>query len=183
KPIAYWPGSGSQQTLTVFGSESWELGMNSGRHDPRTSVLADLGPLPEVKESNSDTLWNTFLELQARDPSGFERTQPSALMPLASESSPEARQLTVQEVLAEARRLNRVCPIENQWGRLDALLQAAGADAPRGLSGTDFRSTPSLGKRIRLREQVEWAAERALLDEVFDFLLALPETDWVHMDR
>ena len=39
----------------------------------QSSVLADLGPLTEVVESNSDTVWQTFLRLEAGDPAASSR--------------------------------------------------------------------------------------------------------------
>jgi hypothetical protein len=34
----------------------------------KSSVLADLGPLPDVVESNTETVWDMFLQLDAQQP-------------------------------------------------------------------------------------------------------------------
>ena len=147
----------------------------------RTAVLTDLGPLPEVLESNSETTWRMFTELQAQDSCRFMKTQPSSLVPLGDAPSQARSMLAVDEVMCEVRRYNRVCPLEPQWRLLGDLLRDAGAGAPTALTGPEFRRTPPLAKRSRVREQVEWAAHHGMLREVFSFFTSLPEGDWVHM--
>jgi hypothetical protein len=36
-------------------------------------------------------------------------------------------------------------------------------------------------KRLRLRDQIEWAEQAGVLAAVHDFLAALPEEQWLHM--
>ncbi|MEJ5991619.1 hypothetical protein WG902_16570 [Ramlibacter sp. PS3R-8] len=147
----------------------------------QSAVLTDLGPLPDVLESNSETTWRMFTELQAQDSGRFMKTQPSSLVPLGDAPSQARRILSVDEVMYEVRRYNRVCPVESQWRLLGDLLREAGAETPASLSGPEFRRTPPLAKRSRVREQVEWAAQHGLLREVFSFFTSLPEGDWVHI--
>jgi hypothetical protein len=130
----------------------------------KPSVLADLGPLPDVVESNSETAWDAFVQLGA---------QPSR--PVGG--------VTVDAVLAQARRFNRICPVEPEWLRLQALLtECGGCDAPAAMHGAAFRRAPPLARRSVLRDQVEWAAQRRCLSQVDAFLAELPEERWVHMD-
>lgn len=147
----------------------------------RTSVLADLGPLPEVTETNSETLWKMFVELDEQHSAGFLKTVPSAVATLGAHDTPRPETLSVQSVMTEARRHNRVCPMEREWMRLYAILQTAGPDAPAPLTGSEFRRSPPLVRRIRVRDQVEWAARHGVLGEVHSLLEALPEDHWVHM--
>lgn len=147
----------------------------------RTTELADLGPLPEVVESNSETTWRMFTELQAQESSRFLKTQPSSLAPLGDTPAHVRRMVAVDEVMYEVRRYNRVCPVEQQWRLLDTLLREAGAEPPRALARSEYRKIPPLAKRSRVREQVEWAAHQGVLREVFSFLTSLSEADWVHM--
>lgn len=147
----------------------------------QTSVLADLGPLPEVVESNSETTWKMFLQLQAQHAASFFETAPSSLVPLSADEARRRSLISSDEVMAIARRLNRICPKEAQWRSLHALLCQAGVDgAPQAIEGTEFRRTPPLAKRIRVRDQVEWAAQNGMLQDLHAFLLALPEDQWVH---
>lgn len=152
-----------------------------GDPTPRTSALADLGPLPDVVISNSETTWNMFVELQTRQSWGFVKTQPSSLGPLLDDGLAAGKTQTIDDVMLEARRGNRVCPRELAWQQLHAILKEASPDAPGPLVGAEYRRTPPLAKRLRVREQVEWAAHRGLLGEVYAFLSALPETEWIHM--
>lgn len=147
----------------------------------RTSVLADLGPLPEVVETNSETLWKMFVELDEQHSAGFQKTVPSALVGLPGLEKPRAEALSVQTVMTQARRHNRVCPVEREWNRLYAALQAAGPDAPAPLTGSELRRSPPLVRRIRVRDQVEWAARHGILGEVHSLLESLPEDHWLHM--
>ncbi len=152
-----------------------------GDRAPKNSALADLGPLPDVVISDTETTWNMFVELQTRQSSGFVKTQPSSLGPLLEDHPLSGRGQTVDDVMLEARRHNRVCPRELPWQQLHAILKDVSPDAPASLVGAEYRRTSPLAKRLRVREQVEWAAHRGLLGEVFAFLSALPETDWIHM--
>jgi hypothetical protein len=88
---------------------------------------------------------------------------------------------TIDDVMLEARRGNRVCPRELPWQQLHAILKEASSDAPGPLVGSEYRRAAPLVKRLRVREQVEWAAHRGLLGEVYAFLSALPEAEWIHM--
>jgi hypothetical protein len=156
--------------------------MGGGQRDARASLLADLGPLPEVTESDTDTSWRMFLELQEQHTTGFLKTEPSALTPLDDGATDKAPNPTAQDVLLEARRLNRVCPSEAQWNDLYALLATAGAGAPTPMAGAEFRTASSLVKRVRVREQVQWAADHGLLPQVLRFFRGLAEDEWVHME-
>lgn len=155
--------------------------MDSQWQHRKTTVLADLGPLPEVVETDSETLWKMFVELDEQHAASFSRTVPSTVTGLWSDGESQQEALSVQTVMAEARRHNRVCPIEVEWRRLHALLLNAAPDAPAPIVGAELRRTPPLVRRIRVRDQVEWAAERGLLREVLDFIEALPEDHWIHM--
>lgn len=152
---------------------------DSYRNTP--SILATLECLPEVVEKDSDSSWQTFLALQREDP--YAPTQPSGMQAMEASLRP-ASHLTVHDVMTEARRLNRVAPCEPRWQQLHVLLKAAGrGDPPPPMTGREASATPPLVKRIRIRDQVEWAAEHGLLERVLQFFNALPENDWVHIGR
>jgi hypothetical protein len=153
---------------------------DSYRNTP--SILATLECLPEVHEKDSDSSWQMFLALQNQDP--YAPTQPSDMQALQASVAGASSQLTVHEVMLEARRLNRVAPCEPRWQQLHVLLKAAGrGDPPPPMTGVEASATPPLVKRIRIRDQVEWAAQHGLLEQVLGFFTALPENDWVHIGR
>lgn len=144
----------------------------------KSSVYADLGPLPEVVESDSETTWKMFVQLQEQQTASFSETAPGSLAVL---NQSDVHTISADEVMAVARRLNRICPVELDWRRLDGLLLQSGtADPPSSITGAEFRGTPPLAKRIRVREQIEWAAQCGLLEKVHRFLTSLPEHQWVH---
>jgi hypothetical protein len=146
-------------------------------------VLADLGPLPDVVESNSETLWQAFLQLEAQDATASSRAT-SRFGALRGFQQARCRkdEVALEDVMAQARRFNRICPVESEWLRLQAILaDRGGPDAPDVVQGAAFRRMPPLAKRMALRDVVEWAAERGCLMDVHAFLHALPEDRWTHM--
>jgi hypothetical protein len=150
------------------------------------SILATLQCLPEVVEMNSDSAWQMFLALQSDERSQFSPTEPSGAQPLDA-GVLDARTggpLTVQDVMVEARRLNRVSPCAPEWQDLYAMMIAAGlGEPPPPMTGPEASRTPALVQRIRLRDQVEWAAQQGILDRVFHFFKSLPENRWVHIGK
>lgn len=157
---------------------------DSYRNTP--SILATLECLPEVVETNSESAWQMFQALQSgsNDPSWYSPTQPSDLQAQGAAALPDEGPLTVQAVMIEARRLNRVAPCAPEWERLHDLLKSAGgANPPPPFTGPEASATPPLVQRMRIRDQVEWAAQHGLLQRLFDFLQSLPESRWVHMGR
>lgn len=154
--------------------EQWQAGA-------KTSGLADLGPLPDVAETDSETLLKMFVELDEQHSAGFLKTLPSSLAALQQCSGDALDAISVQYVMSEARRNNRVCPVEAEWRRLHSLLAAAGAEPPPPLHGMELRRSPPLVRRIRVRDQVEWAAQHGVLREVLSFIQSLGEEQWLHM--
>jgi hypothetical protein len=149
----------------------------------KSSVLADLGPLPDVVESNTETAWHTFLQLEEQHSATLSTARPSQFAALrrVRQFSPLGG-VTVDDVMAEARRFNRVCPAQSDWLRLQAVLaEHGGPDAPGAMYGAAFRTMSALARRMAVRDQVEWAAEHGCLQEVYAFLHALPEDRWTHM--
>jgi hypothetical protein len=154
---------------------------DSYRNTP--SILATLQNLPEVVETNSESSWQMFLALDSQDQS-FAPTQPSEMQPLSAGHGSRGSQLTVQDVMGEARRLNRVSPCASDWNALYALMIAAGrGEPPLPMTGGEASATPALVQRIRIRDQVEWAAEHGVLERVYHFLKSLPEDRWIHIGK
>lgn len=92
---------------------------------------------------------------------------------------------TLEEVLAEVRKNNRVCPQPQKWRQLYDMLpdkqrKGAGWEPPLPLILAAWWDTPALLKMLRLREHVEWAVAHDCLQEVYVFLRGLPEDQWHH---
>jgi hypothetical protein len=147
-----------------------------------SSRLADLGPLPEVIESDDETTWKLFLDLQAgRDPTA--QLPPATLAQANLSHSPlAAAELGVQDVLHEARRNNRVAPRDSDWNRLRDLLEEATGFQPPPCAPAGA-AVSRLVKRMLLRDQIEWAADHGYLALMLRFLRGVPEDHWVHMSR
>lgn len=93
---------------------------------------------------------------------------------------------TLQEVLAETQKNNRVCPQPMQWKELYDLLpekrrKGTGWEPPLPLILAAWWDTPAVAKMLRLREHIEWAAEHSCLDQVYSFLTQLLESEWHHV--
>ena len=93
---------------------------------------------------------------------------------------------TLEEVLAEGQKSQRVCPQPQKWNELYQLLpdkrrKGNGWEPALPLILAAWWDTPALLKMLRFREHVEWASRHGALDAVHDFLTTLDETDWHHL--
>jgi hypothetical protein len=89
------------------------------------------------------------------------------------------------DVLALARQANRAAPARAAWDDLYHLLPAAEHGgrlfAPPPPLPID-QSTP-LQRRLRLRDQIEWAEVAGVLPQVHSFLARLSDGEWTYFDR
>ena len=135
----------------------------------------------EVVEKSSDTSWAMFQALQGQSERGFVRTRPTRLAAVAEARAPQ-EEVTVDDVLVEIRRNNRVCPLPAIWQRLYAYLPNTGPHLAKvPATPAEWEQVPSLEKRVRLREHVEWAAAQGVLRQVYEALRKLPEQRLYHM--
>lgn len=120
-------------------------------------------------------------------------TEPMPLMPAAPAAKPARPaipELSLSlapieageyELMAETRKENRVCPLPTRWLEFYRILQDAGVKAPLPsppLTGSAWAATPDSAKRMCFVEQAEWAVKHGLVSKAYDFLAALPKTDW-----
>lgn len=94
--------------------------------------------------------------------------------------------ITVEEVLTEIQKNNRICPQPQRWQQLYELLpdrkyKGAGWEPALPLILAAWWDTPAMLKIVRLREHIEWAATHGSLEQVHQFLLSLPEDEWHHI--
>jgi hypothetical protein len=135
----------------------------------------------EVLEKNTDTSWAAFQALQHQQEHGYEKTEPAALPP-PTLPTPTPAPLSVDDVMLEARRNNRICPKPLVWQRLYDWLPNKTPQLPQvPATRAEWDQLPPLQKRNRLREHLEWAARHGLLQKVHEGLKALPEERWHHM--
>jgi hypothetical protein len=164
-------------------------------------VQGDPIPKPDAVETDTDTTWAEFADLQAaenrrfadtapssrtmRDPDdrAYAPTVPAPLQNLhALPATPVRRELTVVEVMVEARKNNRVCPKPAKWQQLFEMLpDRQHSEPPPPLVGAAWDGTPSIPKRMCFREHIEWAASHGSLQQVYTFMKALREDEWHHM--
>ncbi len=93
---------------------------------------------------------------------------------------------SLEQVLAEAQKNNRICPQPQKWQQLYELLpkkkrKGAGWEPSLPLILAAWWDTPAMLKMLRLREHLEWAAAHGCLEQVHEFLQALPEEQWHHI--
>ena len=124
-------------------------------------------PGVEVLEKNTETAWGLFQALQEQQD-------------LPAQSPPA--EVTLDDVMAEIRRNNRVCPRPFAWKKLYDFLPNKTAElTPVPVTVEEWNMTPPLQKRARLRQHIEWAAAHGVLKQVHRALVALPEDKWYHM--
>lgn len=92
--------------------------------------------------------------------------------------------ITLQEVLDELEKNERVCPKPLHWQKLYNLLTEK-----KGRSGIKLSSplilaawwgTSDRQKMQRLQEQIKWASDHGCLDTVYDFLRDLTDEEWYY---
>lgn len=160
--------------------------MNEPKPPPpkRPNLFSD-SHLPQADESNSDTVWEQFRALEATHNARFADTQPadkSLLMDaLARKPAPRAGGMSIDDVLVEARRNNRVCPQPVFWFQLYDLLPESPRRPVPPPDGPAWRAASSLAKRMALRDHLEYANAAGVLPAVMSFMRGLREENWLHM--
>lgn len=108
-------------------------------------------------------------------------------MSVQDEEGLSERDKATLETLFEYVEVQGWCPMPDRWsGLLDMLLtrqRECGAPRPAApLIFAAWHEAPPLMKRVRLLDQLEWAAEYGILDEVDQYLRGLREEDWFQGD-
>jgi hypothetical protein len=91
-----------------------------------------------------------------------------------------------EQVVKEATKNNRVCPMPQKWNELYNLLpnqsrKGNGWEPALPLILGAWHDTPNLFKTIRLREHIEWASSHGELEKVDRFIVSLPKSEWHHL--
>jgi len=164
---------------------------------------ADRATAPGALEELGDSAWQRFEELQqkqdrqfaATEPGrrapdtasrAFQVTQPMTMQPTgaAPARSRSKAPLSLDEVMLVARRNNRACPMPAAWADLHSLLLAqspnAAASVPAPVDGPAWDAVSPMQKRLRLRDQLEWAERVGALAAVRAHLVKLDEEQWLH---
>lgn len=90
---------------------------------------------------------------------------------------------TLDDVLREATRDDRVCPKPDHWNRLWEMLpdrqrQGLGWEPPLPLILAAWWESSDSAKRERLDLHIRWAQEHGALDQVAAFIFSLKPEDW-----
>jgi hypothetical protein len=94
--------------------------------------------------------------------------------------------VTIDEVLKEIQKNNRVCPQPKKWNELFQMLpnkrrKGNGWEPALPLILAAWWDTPPMSKMLRLQEHIEWASKEGCLEEIHKFLSELKEEDWYHI--
>lgn len=167
---------------------------------PDSFLPGDRATAPMGLEEDSASAWARFEDLQKAHEAGFDATQPApkggfapteqiGLQPAGgSRPQPAAprRTVSIDELMLLARRNNRACPLPDAWAEFHQMLSARAAAAghtqpvPRPVDSGAWAAASDMQKRLRLRDQIEWAQRAGLLYEAGDFLVSLSEKQWHH---
>ena len=154
---------------------------SSGMVRKRTLARAEPGHAIEVLEKNTDTSWAAFQALQDQHEHGFKSTEPATLPPPKTATGAGGL-LSVDDVMQEVRRNNRLCPKPLVWQRLYEWLPHKGPQLPAvPATRAEWDQLSPMQKRSRLREHIEWAEMQGVLHKVHEALKALPEERWHHI--
>lgn len=136
----------------------------------------------EVLEKDTDTSWALFQSLAEQQERGFVQTAPASPDTPAPAPRAAPAEVSLDAALAEIRKNNRVCPLPSIWKKLyDALPNKVPDLAPAPVTAEEWKQTPALEKRTRMRQHIEWADMQGVLKQVYKALHALPENKWHHM--
>lgn len=157
-------------------------------------------PSPEALEGDSDSVWDLWHRTQRAHEEGYAETAPAPVVPApasdpyaptaparltrrsAEVPAPPPKLPTIHDAMLEVRRNNRVCPSPPRWQQLYEMLPNRTQSRPTPpLLGASWQATPSLSKRMCLREHLAWAETHESLPQVLEFLRQLPEEEWHHM--
>ena len=83
---------------------------------------------------------------------------------------------------------NRVCPVPRVWNRLHQVLlehhaKASGSNPEPPLILSAWQVSSDHEKTNRLEQQIQWAVEHNMLEDVYGLLSALEEAEWYHCDE
>ena len=155
--------------------------MSTSKNIPQRPLRPDADRALEVVEKSTDTSWAMFQAITHQQERGFEKTKPASLNATHTDLKAPTS-ITLDDVLVEVRRSNRVCPLPTVWLRLVAVLPNKPDTLPKvPATREEWTRTSALQKRSRLREHVEWASSQGVLSQVYEILRALPESKWHHM--
>jgi len=87
------------------------------------------------------------------------------------------------ELMAEVRKDGRICPQPTRWLEFYRVLQdaAKGAALPAPpMTGSAWAANSPVAKRNCFVAQVEWAVKNDSMIPAYEFLSALPKSDWYH---
>lgn len=160
------------------------------KKDSHKQHLTELrATLPASLEHVSETVWKDFQALHAEGERQWQSTLSNSNMTALAKNPPEAvvvptnKEVTIDQALQLARRGNRVCPMPEQWKAMFALMQRhapANTAPPNTIDGAAWNAVPRMQRRLRLRDQLEWAERHNVLEFPFRFLKGLSEDDWLH---
>ena len=183
----YLPGDEipAPEANEVDTDTTWALFSSlSESQDAALSASADVSPAPAAAKAAATA---TAMPQTSGDPR-YAKTEPSGLDadPESAREAAPASEVSVGEAMVEARRNNRLCPLHGPWKRLYELLPnkdygPPGLQPMPPLTASALRTTPSLAKRMRLRDHIEWADAHGGLAAVYALLKSLPEDQWHHM--
>ena len=209
KPWASFVRRDPKTLPPTTGQERGAAGRPKPNSTPQTVSPYDRNdPIPEAEavEKDTDTSWALFNDLansenrkfadtapasrtlkDSSEEGGYAATEPAPLQKLqALPQAPVRRELSVTEVMVEARRNNRVCPKPAKWLELYEMLpdkrrSGTSWEPAPPLVDAAWNETSSIPKRMCFREHIDWADSHGWLEQIFSFMKGLPENEWHHM--
>lgn len=120
----------------------------------------------------------------------FPSTEPLPLEPQVRDLSELSLELapvggSEDDLLREARKDGRVCPLPTRWLEFHRVLLNAAPQAPlapQPVTGSAWAATPPSAKRDVFAEQIAWATQHRVVQQAFDFLSSLPREEWYYGD-
>ena len=80
----------------------------------------------------------------------------------------------------------RLVPNPSKWNEVYGILKhkkqksSGGWEPPLPLILVAWHHSMPIEKQLRFKEHIEWASKEGQLEEVYEFLIELKESDWIH---
>lgn len=93
--------------------------------------------------------------------------------------------VALEDILAEADKNGRVCPLPMKWNELweklpNRMRRGSSWEPAPPLILAAWWDSSVLSKKLRFQEHLRWAEKQEVLDKIYEFLKHLEEDQWYH---
>jgi len=127
------------------------------------------------------------LDVERRSPDVYSSTEALSPAQKSGQHLMPPDSWSADDLMRLVRHNDRVCPKGRAWDRLYMLLRIRTEVGrtllpPEPVDRASAQLTTDVQRQSCLRRQLEWAESVGALEPIAEFIAALPEHDWRHLD-